>query len=294
MLNCNQINKLSIYHYLLNNSIKISTAPKESDNEAWFYSPLHNEKTASFKVNKQKNTWFDFGIGKGGRTVDLIMQLHNCNVKEVIELFKDKDYFFFPKQEYVNNETISKSSPSQELIKIQTLSNQALLQYLNERNINIEIAKKYCDEIYYKNNDKNYFSIGFKNVTDGYEMRNKYFKNCWGNKNISLLENGNSSLSIFEGFSDFLSYKTLKLGESEDFLILNSISLYEKAKPYLEKYKHLKLFLDNDKAGKNLTAEILKTHSNAKDFSALYKNHKDLNDYINASSNKKIYKRRIN
>ena len=32
----------------------------------WYLSPLHNENTASFKVNVDKNVWYDFGLGKGG------------------------------------------------------------------------------------------------------------------------------------------------------------------------------------------------------------------------------------
>ena len=29
----------------------------------WYLSPLHNERTASFKVNIDKNVWYDFGLG---------------------------------------------------------------------------------------------------------------------------------------------------------------------------------------------------------------------------------------
>lgn len=284
MLNCNQINKLSIYHYLTNNSIQIF---KDSENEAWFFSPFRNEKTASFKVNKIKNTFYDFGTGKGGKTVDLIMLLHRCSVKDVLELFKNKDYFFFPKHKHLNIKEESLHTSNQSLIKIKDLTNSALVSYLNHRNINIPIAQTYCKEVYYKNNDKNYFSIGFENLSNGFEMRNQYFKNCLGKKNISLIRNDSEVVSVFEGFIDFLSYRSLKLGENENYLVLNSISLYENSKKYLSEFKHIKLFLDNDNAGNRLTEEILESYPKAKDFSCIYKNNKDFNEYINSPTFKK-------
>ena len=35
-------------------------------NAVWYRSPYREEKTPSFKVNPEKNLWFDFGEGKGG------------------------------------------------------------------------------------------------------------------------------------------------------------------------------------------------------------------------------------
>ena len=35
-------------------------------NAVWYRSPYRKEHTPSFKVNPEKNLWFDFGEGKGG------------------------------------------------------------------------------------------------------------------------------------------------------------------------------------------------------------------------------------
>ena len=32
----------------------------------WYYSPLRNESTPSFKVNTERNQWYDFGSGEHG------------------------------------------------------------------------------------------------------------------------------------------------------------------------------------------------------------------------------------
>ena len=43
----------------------------------WYLSPLHNENTASFKVNVDKNVWYDFGLGKGGGLATLVNLLYH-------------------------------------------------------------------------------------------------------------------------------------------------------------------------------------------------------------------------
>ena len=58
----------------------------------WYLSPLHTEQTASFKVDLNKNVWYDFGLGKGGNIIDLAMELyHTQNVSEVIFMSNNMD-----------------------------------------------------------------------------------------------------------------------------------------------------------------------------------------------------------
>jgi len=40
------------------------------NHDYWYLSPLRAEKTASFKVNRQVNVWFDHGTGEGGNLID--------------------------------------------------------------------------------------------------------------------------------------------------------------------------------------------------------------------------------
>ena len=61
---------------------------------------------------------------------------------------------------------------------------------------------------------------------------------------------------------------------------MNSISLLNKTKEYLQNYSEINLFLDNDKSGENCKNEILKSFPEAKDHSKIYFLHKDLNDYL--------------
>ena len=59
--------KIDLLDYLL----KLGYRPqKVSNNDYWYRSPLREEKTASFKVNKRLNIWYDFGLAKGGNVID--------------------------------------------------------------------------------------------------------------------------------------------------------------------------------------------------------------------------------
>jgi DNA primase len=50
-------------------------------------SPYREETTASFKVNRSMNRWYDFGDGKGGNIIDFGILYHNCSVKELLIKF---------------------------------------------------------------------------------------------------------------------------------------------------------------------------------------------------------------
>jgi hypothetical protein len=86
-----------------------------------------------------------------------------------------------------------------------------LCSYLNQRRIEKFIANKYCYEVEFTNceNEKIFKAIGFKNNAEGYELRNEYFKGSSSPKYISYLDNKADSLTVFEGFFDFMSCQSV-------------------------------------------------------------------------------------
>lgn len=88
--------------------------------------------------------------------------------------------------------------------------------------------------------------------------------------------------SIFEGFTDFLSYLTLRNihAPQEDVIVLNSLSNLPKAIDRLKGYKEIHTYLDNDNPGKKATLTIKQTHPAVIDQSAKYADYKDLNEYL--------------
>jgi len=227
------------------------------------------------------NRWYDHGEGKGGNIIDLLVQLKGFSISEVLTfLNNDTSSFSFHQQPIFSNSTSKEKN--HEIVKIKSLENEALLNYLKTRKINLQVAKKYCQEVYYKINNKNYFAIAFKNDSEGIEIRNKYFKGALGAKNNTWIKNDSNSLSVFEGFIDFLSYLTLKEmpKRKENYLILNSVSLIDKALPKLKEYNNIFTYLNNDSAGMTGT-KIFKNHfKNSIDCSFVYNKYNDLNEYL--------------
>lgn len=250
----------------------------ENEYVARFIAPYRADTNPSLSVNKASNLFFDHGTGTGGNVIQLVTLVNKCNDYQAAKLLTDqKDSFSF------HCKPIPEQSTSIKINKIKTLENIALLQYLQSRAIDIEIAQQYCKECYYSVANKNYFALAFENDKGGYELRSKYFKGCVGSKNISSINNGSDILQIFEGFIDLLSFST-HYGQdvmiSFDTIVLNSLSCIEKAKPLFSSYKKIHLYLDNDDAGKNLAEQLLSEFPTAIDCSFLYKKHKDFNDFL--------------
>ncbi|WP_164914229.1 toprim domain-containing protein [Aquimarina sediminis] len=253
---------------------------RENEKEAWLLSPFREETQASFKVSKRLNRWYDHGEGFGGNVIDLIIKLKGCNTKEALSFLNDESSFSFQKQPSLQ-ESIP-TSPEYEILKVKKLKNQALLGYLNHRCIDVEIAQQYCKEIYYRSKSKRYFAISFQNDSNGYELRNKYFKGCIGSKEITSIKNNHSKLVVFEGFLDFLSYKTLFKSESlnEDYIISNSVGMIKNISPFITDYRNIYAYLDNDEPGQKAIAFLKQNHKAILDCSFFYHKHNDLNDYL--------------
>jgi len=59
----------------------------------WYLSPLRDERTASFKVDRQQNVWYDHGLSKGCNFIDLAVLYYNCSVKELLEKARQRPFF---------------------------------------------------------------------------------------------------------------------------------------------------------------------------------------------------------
>jgi len=276
-LNCEKARNISIVKTLENLG---HFSKKESEKEAWFLSPFRSETQASFKVDLKINRWYDHGENKGGNVIDLIMSLKNYSVPEALSFLSDDITSFSFHQQPKILET--ESTQEFEIIEIKNIEHQALIDYVESRSIPKEIAKVYCVEIYYMRNCKKYFSLGFINDNQGYELRNKYFKGCIGNKSITTIKNGGNEVVVFEGFMDFMTYKSIYNTKhlKEDYIICNSTALVQKIVPKLDKYKAVYVCFDNDESGRKATQYLRENHKTIIDCSMAYSGYKDLNEYL--------------
>lgn len=267
------------------------TPVKQQGRNLWYKSPLREETDASFKVNTELEKWYDFGSGKGGNIIALAAELyHSEDVAYLLKRIEERTPYIRPASFSFGKQ--QSSNHSFEDIKIGDLSSPALIAYFQERGINIELAKRECKELRYEYEGKTYFVVGFPNMAGGYEVRNRYFKGCVAPKDITHIRQQGEPRSVcylFEGFMDYLSFLTIRVGnnpqyprlDTQDYIILNSVSNLAKAESILETYTQIGCFLDNDTAGRN-TCKKLKEKFGERllDKSLYYRGYKDLNDYL--------------
>ena len=293
---------IPIERYLLVEGYKHSRVGFNGD-ELWYQSPIRSgDSTPSFKVNRVKNLWYDHGLDEGGDVIKLVCTLRKVTVAEALSIIESLERQGLPR---VDNEAArnlgNTNSNSQgkftsdhlssvtKIIKVQDISHQALLTYLKQRCLCLEVAHLYLKEVHYQRigSAQIYFTLGWPNG-DGFDTRNAYFKGFVGTgKTISTINvEGNENVLIFEGFMDFLSYVNYRthLSKDEGVLILHSTALRRQAVKYLQNknIKKIKLYLDNDEAG-GTSKEFFKKSLpgiEQSDCSDIYAGYKDFNEWF--------------
>lgn len=260
---------------------------KQKGNVLWYSAPYRMERRPSFKVDINRNVWFDFGIGKGGDIFDLAGEFIGSEDFLLRAAFIARNGAY-PLPIIEHPQRNEEKEPVFNDIWVRPLQDTRLLGYLEERGINAHVAIPNCEEVRYRVRGKRYYAIGFRNDAGGLELRNRIFKGCIPPKDISLKRNGSDVCAVFEGFMDCLSAMQIDTIAS-DWLVLNSVSNVEKAVKALQGYERIECFLDNDDAGRR-TFQRLRADLGKKVFdrSSLYADHKDLNEFLlskNAGNN---------
>lgn len=267
---------------------------KQQGESLWYKSPFRQETEASFKVNINRNLWFDYGLGKGGNIIALAQELYRSDyVPHLLErIAKQTPHLHTANHTQFSFGRQSVSEPMYRHLQVTELSSPALLSYLQGRGINTELAKRECRELRFENKGKPYFAIGFPNIAGGYEVRNRFFKGCIAPKAISHIRQDGEPRSmcyLFEGFMDYLSFLAIRTRNNpqyprlntQDYVILNSVSNLSKAEGILATYSQIGCFLDNDTAGWTACEHLkAKFGERLSDKSIYYREYKDLNDYL--------------
>ena len=282
-MNIDDIKQISLVDFLHH----LGYDPTGRDSKGlWFCAPYRSERKPSFHVNPRKGVWFDFGTGNGGDIFTLAGEMSGET-----DFIRQAEYIAekmnMPVERPYKPEPFIEE-PTFENMQITRLVSPVLLRYLADRGIPREIAQRYCVQADYTLHGKRYYAIGFENNAHGYELRNFFFKGSYPPKNITHISNGYPRCNVFEGFIDFLSAERLGFNDGTDTIVLNSVANLQKAILPLADYDLIMCYLDNDNAGRAALARLQREFDDkVMDKSALYPNHKDLNDYL-ISLNPKI------
>ena len=270
---------------------------KIRNKDYWYLSPLRVEKTASFKVNRVLNAWYDHGIGKGGNLVDFGILYFNCSVSDFLQhlsQYQTPSISFFHQHSAALNLPASAPSFADEkketlnegkiiVLETRPLAEISLLKYLEKRCIPLDIAEKFCKEIDFLLYGKTRTVIGFQNNAGGYELRSPHFKGSSSPKDVTFFNHNKEQLNVFEGFFNFLSHQAINKNDAEpltNFLVLNSLSFFLKERERMEQHQQIHLFLDRDSGGIKFTQQALQWSKKYIDQSHSYKKYKDLNEYL--------------
>ncbi|MFD1165230.1 toprim domain-containing protein [Sphingobacterium daejeonense] len=289
-----QIELITIMNYL-------GFIPRISNNQAWYKNPFNggNEKIASFKIDLRKNLWYAHNLGIGGNNIDFL--LHYLKISDISTVLKwadeRKNNFFFQQQynSYVPDITEGSSKGEMLVYREFEVSHPKLLKYIASRKIDLNIAKYFCREILYMYDGRSkFYSVGFKNDSGGYELRNSISKNCMIKKDITTHIANSQEVLLFEGFFDLLSWYTIYNQNDQiiplDFCVLNSAINLDKAIPFLSNYSVIRSYLHLDRAGRLANSKLKNWYSDLEkiiidEMDIIKKSHpdflgKDLNDFL--------------
>lgn len=296
-MNIQQANEIDIIVFLEKEGFK---PYKVAGDNYWYLSPLRNEKTPSFKVSKRLNKWYDYGLAEGGDLVELAKRLKGFStVAETLSSLGDGGIHSVRSISDAIEPTGAMATSQMQNIELMPLQNKALFYYFQTRHVDSNIGAMHCLEIHYTVKHKRYFGIAFSNISNGYEIRNQYFKGCIGHKDISVIPHSvgewQTGCLVFEGFMDFLSFLTFAkshdyrflIEEKCDYVIMNSVCNLRKSLSYLERYRHIHCFLDNDLAGRKTLETIHSLYEySVTDESFRYADYKDVNDCLMGNKSK--------
>ena len=288
---CSEANQIDLVDFLQKSGHQPT---KIRNNDYWYLSPFREENTPSFKVNRKLNIWYDHGIGKGGNFVDFGIQFYNCSISEFLQKLEGKTAVDFSFHQHVYPLQKPPNAGEKKIIVIAatTITSPTLCSYLRRRKIALDICNTYLKEVLFELNGKHHRALGFKNNSGGFELRNEYFKGSSSPKDVTIIGNENAqNIAAFEGFFSFLSYLNLSLKTKQEnhinlpeghthFIILNSLSFFEKSRNIMEKHASINLYLDRDTAGIKATQQALSWSQKYKDQSTFYSKHKDLNEFL--------------
>lgn len=251
----------------------------------WYLSPLRDERTASFKIDRIRNVWYDHGEGRGGTIIDFGMAYFGCQIPELLQKLGEylNTHLALPQQ--INQPPAAIGSDERKIVVLRQMpiSDSLLIGYLGSRKISLEVANQFCREITYSVGNLDYAAIGFPNDKGGFELRSPGFKGSSSPKSLTFLPAKSPGLRIFEGFFDFLSFqevgRVLDLPAS-NFLILNSLAFLRECIPLVRQFSPVKTFFDHDQAGRRATDQIRQVALGAVDASSFYQDAKDLNEWL--------------
>jgi len=254
---------------------------RSTTKSSYYISPLRTENNPSFVVNKIKNTWVDHGSREHGDVIDFVCAYQGVSTIEAIRILNDNNMGLKPFEEP------DQSDIKPNVVEVQsigTINNPALLSYLEERCIDLDIANKHCVQVKWNFSDNrasSNFGIAFRNDSDGLEIRSQDFKIAKSPKTYRTIGEFTPTCNVFEGFFDYLSalteHKTYHL--KNQTYVLNGLAFVHFLIDKFQSYESVSVFLDNGVAANDKIRVMIDEGINVVDMRHIFEGSDDYNDY---------------
>lgn len=283
---------------------------KGARRELWYYSPFRpDERTASFKIDEDKNQWHDFarhqGIDAHGDIPDLWTDYHNLprrtsdSLKQALAALRQGFGNITPSRRPVSVR-ITKPKPPRYIIPKPpgSIWIDSLKREVSRRGLTLGLVATYLKQAQIEDTKrgKRYYGFAFLNDKNNWEIsiphpgQGDAFKLAIGPKAITTIPSDTQfNACVFEGFWDMLTWLAMNPNTNPlpTLYSLNSTSmLYELAQSLIARKQSIQrvfLFLDNDKAGRDAETkllELLEPHNiSVGTMNHIYDGQKDLNEW---------------
>lgn len=247
--------------------------------------PWREDRHPSLTITPNGKGWFDQSDGSHGNVIDMVMRCLDTNDLSLVCAEFDKNLSLFNQSNTFNRLKREKVADFT-FFTLVPLASKGLFHYLNERCIDLGIARQFLQEAHYsfqqRDDGRFLFALAYPNDKGGVELRSKLFKGCRSPKAITThCHLKNAATVVFEGFFDMLSFATLCGGVRHNYVVLNSIVNVDAAIDILkEREGKIFLCLDNDEGGRSSTKKMLDALPGATDISHRFAPHKDVNEFL--------------
>jgi Plasmid recombination enzyme len=210
---------IEYFFYLANNGN--FTFQKKSAGEYYF---IDGDRKIS--VNQNGKGYFDHKSGIGGQKIKAVMEFGRLNWLDAMHFMKQFSHTITGNMhENIREEKTNLSENETYLNAILRPNNKELLSYFEQRGISQDVIKEYSKQIHYQIGEKHSFGIGFKNVENGWDIRNSIGKMKIAPSSYSKIGKG-KNVFVFEGMTDLFSYvqmrKNKKQEIDDELICLNS------------------------------------------------------------------------
>jgi DNA primase len=141
--------------------------------------PFHNEKTPSFTVSPSKGIFKCFGCGKGGNSVNFIMEHEHLSYPEALKHLAKK-YHIEVEEKEASEEEVLKQNERESMLVVSAYASRQFMENLFNSDEGISVGLSYFRERGFRQNVLKKFEIGYsfnkwdaftgKAISDGYKQ----------------------------------------------------------------------------------------------------------------------------